>query len=122
MTVGAAPELPEIAAPLDAVLLLDMSHYLDDRQLTATLARCCRLLVPGGLFILRFVILPPGRRSLAWYLEDYRTRIAGRRPWYRTPDDVTQMMLTAGFIDLKLSAATNSELFWIVGRSGAVDQ
>ena len=90
--------------------------------MTATLARCCRLLVPGGLFILRFVILPPGRRSLAWYLEDYRTRIAGRPPWYRTPDDVTQMMLTAGFIDLKLSAATNSELFWIVGRSGAVDQ
>ena len=118
MVVAAAPELPDVAHPVDAILLLDMSHYLNDQQLAATLVRSAQLLASGGILILRFVVQPPGKRSFLWYFEDVRVRIAGRRPWYRTPEDLTGMMTAAGFLDLQLSAAINSELFWMVGRTG----
>jgi predicted exporter/SAM-dependent methyltransferase len=121
MIVGAAPDLPEVATPVDAILLVDMSHYLDDRQLAATLERGCRLLAPGGILIIRFVVRPRGKRSIPWYLEDYRVRLAGGHPWYRSPEDLNRLMTAAGFVDLQLSAAINRELFWMVGRSGAQD-
>lgn len=121
MWVGAAPELPEISQPVDAILLLDMSHYLDDRDLATTLGRCRRLLAPGGMLILRFVVQPQGRRSFSWHFEDLRVRIAGRHTWYRTPEDVIRMMTAAGFIELQLTAAINSDLFWMVGRAGVQD-
>ncbi|MDR2548927.1 MAG: methyltransferase domain-containing protein [Desulfobulbus sp.] len=116
MLVGAAPDLPELPGPADVVLLLDMSHYLDDRQLIATCARCMALLAPGGLLLLRFVTRPRGSLSAAWYLEDWRIRLGGRHPWYRRPEDLHRMLTEAGLVELKLQAAINRELFWLSGR------
>lgn len=118
MCVGAAPDLPAVPHPVDVILLLDMSHYLDCQQLAATLERSCRLLAPGGILILRFVIQPEGKRSWLWYVEEYRVRLSGGHPWYRTPEDLTRMMTAAGFTELQLFAAINPELFWMVGRAG----
>ncbi len=122
ITVGAAPEVPDVPCPIDVIFLLDMSHYLDDRQLAATLARCLRLLAPGGLLIMRFVIRPPGTRTLSWYVEDVRARLSGMQPWYRTAADLTRLMTECGFMDLKPSAAINSELFWITGRAAGAEE
>jgi SAM-dependent methyltransferase len=123
MIVGAAPDLPDLEHPVDVVLLLDMSHYLDEQQLAATLKRSRELLAAGGMLLVRFVVQPQGKRSQCWYLEDWRVRISGRRPWYRSPEDLNQMMAESGFVDLRLDAAINSELFWMVGRkAGATAQ
>ncbi|WP_319587633.1 methyltransferase domain-containing protein [uncultured Desulfobulbus sp.] len=123
MIVGAAPDLPDLEQPVDVVLLLDMSHYLDEQQLAATLKRSRELLAAGGMLLVRFVVQPQGKRSKCWYLEDWRVRIRGRRPWYRSPEDLNQMMAESGFVDLRLDAAINSELFWMVGRkAGATAQ
>jgi len=116
MLVGAAPDLPDLPQPVDVVLLLDMSHYLDDRQLAATLARCCQLLAAGGILIVRFVVRPQGKRSLAWHVEDLRIKMAGKRAWYRTVEALAGMMTENGLVALKPAAARNSELFWVVGR------
>jgi uncharacterized protein len=116
MLVGAAPDLPELPRPVDVVLLLDMSHYLDDHQLTATFARCCQLLAPGGILIVRFVVRPQKKGSIAWHVEDIRAKIAGHQPRYRTLEELAKMMVESGFVDLKQSPARNSELFWMVGR------
>jgi len=114
--MGAAPDLPDFAGPADLVLLLDMSHYLDDRQLIATCARCLELLAPGGLLLLRFVTRPQGTRSAAWYLEDWRVRRHGLHPWYRRPEELQRILVEAGLVELKLGAALNRELFWLSGR------
>jgi len=116
MLVGTAPDLPNLPGPVDVVLLLDMSHYLDDRQLIATCARCWTQLAPGGQLLLRFVTRPQGSLSATWYLEDWRVRLGGQRPWYRTPEELHRMLAEAGFSELKLQAAINSELFWLSGR------
>jgi len=120
MLVGEAPDLPDLTEPADVVLLLDMTHYLDERQLIATCARCWALLAPGGLLLLRFVTRPQEPLSAAWYLEDWRVRLSGRQSWYRRPEDLCRMLAEAGFAELKLQAAMNRELFWLSGRKPGV--
>jgi len=116
MLVGAAPDLPDFPGPADVVLLLDMSHYLDDRQLIATCTRCWTMLAPGGLLLLRFVTRPQGSLSAAWYLEDWRVRLNGRRCRYRTPEALRHILAEAGFTELKQQASLNRELVWLSGR------
>jgi uncharacterized protein len=111
---GAAPALPEIAGTFDAILLLDFLHYLDDRQLAETLARCDGLLRPGGLLITRFVIRPEGRGSFSWLVEEFRVRLAGMATHYRQPEKMGKMM--KGFDRLTLSLTSNKELLWLVGQ------
>jgi uncharacterized protein len=119
ISTGFAPDLPEVPASVDVVLLLDMLHYLDDQQLAATLERSCRLLAPGGILVARFVVRPPERRSFSWYFEDFRVRVAGKRTWYRRPEDLAPLMTRCGFVILTLSPTpSNDELFWLVGRAG----
>ncbi|MCL2459114.1 MAG: methyltransferase domain-containing protein [Desulfobulbus sp.] len=114
--VGAAPDLPDLADPADLILLLDMSHFLDDRQLIATCTRCQGLLAPGGLLLLRFVTRPEGSRSATWHFEDWRARRCGQKTWYRRPEVLQRMLTEAGLVELHLDAAINRELFWLSGR------
>ena len=116
MLMAGAPNLPDVRGPIDVILLLDMSHYLDDDQLAATCARSWALLASGGLLIIRFVTRPPGPLSTAWYFEDWHVRLGGRQPSYRTPEELCHLFTGAGFTELKLQAAINSELFWLSGR------
>ena len=120
MLVGAAPELADIPGPVDVILLLDMSHYLDDQQFAATCARCWELLAPGGIVLIRFVTRPEGRLSATWYLEEWRVRLAGGQTWYRTPETLERILAEQGFSGLELKAAVSSELFWISGQKDAV--
>ncbi|MTW22028.1 methyltransferase domain-containing protein [Allochromatium palmeri] len=120
MLVGAAPDLPDIPGPVDRVMLLDMSHYLNDEQLVATCARGFRELADGGLVLIRFVTRPQGRLSATWYLEDWRTRLRGGRTWYRSPEQWQRMLTDAGFVELRLETAINSELYWLSGRKPGV--
>jgi SAM-dependent methyltransferase len=116
MLVGAAPELPEIPGPVDVIMLIDMSHYLDEQQFAATCARCWELLAPGGSMLIRFVTRPEGTLSATWYLEDWRVRLAGGQTWYRTPETLQSTLAAIGFTELELEPAINSELFWLSGR------
>lgn len=115
---GAAPELAGIEAPVDVVLLLDMLHYLDDSQLAATLERSCRLLAPGGMLVARCVVRPVGKRSFSWHAEDIRARLAGQICHYRSPAELAAMMTGCGFAAAQPSFVANTELFWMVARTG----
>lgn len=116
MLVGAAPDFPDIPGSVDRVMLLDMSHYLSDEQLVATCTHCFRALADGGMLLIRFVTRPQGRLSATWYLEDWRVRLRGGRAWYRSPEQWQRLLSDAGFVELNLQAAINSELFWLSGR------
>ena len=118
VNLGAAPALPVVARPADVILMLDMLHYLDDRTLRTMLEASFQALAPGGIVVTRFVILPPGRRSWGWRLEDFRVKLAGMRPRYRSSDGVATMMVEAGLevVRNEVSAA-NEELVWLVARA-----
>jgi len=104
-----------VIGSFDLILLLDILHYLDEEQLTATLVRCRRLLDPGGRLVIRFVIPPPLRKSPAWHFEDWRCRWTGLVPHYRHPEQLRDRMAEHGFVNVRLSPTADSELFWIVG-------
>jgi len=115
---GAAPELPKIGERPDLVLLLDMLHYIDDRQLAKTLIKLQKLMMPGGLLVARFVIRPVTNPSLSWRVEDFRARLSGCITNYRTTEFLTGLLSANGFSAPRVSPTSNSELFWIVAQRG----
>ncbi len=118
ITVGWAPDLPVVDRPIDVVLLLDMLHHLDDATVSTLLKKSYMALDHQGILVTRFVIMPSGRPSWSWHLEDRRIKIAGRNPWYRAGEKIAQMLQEAGFmISIHEVSEGNPELVWIVGRA-----
>lgn len=118
ITTGWAPEIPPMPGPADAVLLLDMLHYLDDETAAAIFLKSFHALNPKGLLVARCTIHPSGRPSWSWRLEDRRIQISGRRPWYRSPEVLARLMQEAGFaVIVNEVSAANPELVWLVGRT-----
>jgi SAM-dependent methyltransferase len=116
--LGAAPQLPVADRAADVILLLDMLHYLDDQTLGVLLGNCRQALAPGGIVVTRFVIDPPGKRSWAWRLEDFRVKRAGLRPRYYQAAEIASRMTAAGLaVVLTQEATDDPELVWVVGRA-----
>ena len=114
---GWAPEMPDVPGPVDLILLLDMLHYLDDETLLAVFKKSYELSRDRALLVTRFVIMPAGRPSWSWRLEDYRIKMAGMRPHYRSPAKTGKLLNKAGFsVDINRVSATNRELVWIMAR------
>ena len=117
VTVGWAPEMPAVSHSADIVLLLDMLHYLDDETVSTVLKRSYQALGNEGLLVMRFVILPAGRPSWSWRLEDGRIKLAGGPVWYRSIETITGFIQEAGFeITVNEVSTANPELVWMVGR------
>ncbi|MGD9950476.1 MAG: methyltransferase domain-containing protein [Desulfobulbus sp.] len=114
--VGAAPHLPVLPEPVEAALLLDMAHYLNDNQLEKTLQAIMVRLTQQGIIALRFVTRPEGQKSIYWYMEECRIRLTGQRAWYRTPEAMIRLLQKCGFVIVNQKPSANSELYWLVGR------
>ena len=116
--IGSAPDLPVVAEAVDVVLLLDMLHHLDDATVLALFNNSFTALGNHGILVIRFAIIPGARPSWSWHLEDWRIKIAGRHPWYRSPEKMVQWLLEAGFtVTVNEVSAANPELIWMVGRA-----
>ncbi|MCU0596637.1 MAG: methyltransferase domain-containing protein, partial [Desulfobacterota bacterium] len=70
---------------IDAVLLLDMLHYLEDKEVSELLERLRPVLSTQGRLIIR-VTLPGTRFSLFRFVEETRLRIKGAHPCWRSKD------------------------------------
>ena len=114
---GRAPEMPAVPGPADLILLLDMLHYLDDETIFTLFKRCYQISRDGALLVIRFVIIPVGRPSWSWHLEDRRIKRAGMTPYYRPAEKLSGLLQDVGYvIETNKVSATNDELFWLVGR------
>lgn len=115
---GGAPDLPVIAEAVDVILMLDMLHYLNDEAVCSALAQSRQLLVPGGTLVIRFALPAADKPSWSWRLEDYRVKMSGIQPWYRSADGMAEMLFRAGFVPVINEVSTaNPELVWMVGRA-----
>ncbi|MFA6498414.1 MAG: MMPL family transporter, partial [Desulfurivibrionaceae bacterium] len=116
VTQGWAPDMPPLSGDsVDAVLLLDMLHYVDDGIAEAVFHKSFQSLAPGGILVTRCTILPAGKASWSWWLENIRIKISGQNAWYRSPEKMAELLSEAGFSVLvnEVSAA-NPELVWLV--------
>jgi len=117
VTVGWALDFPSVPRPVDVVLFLDMLHYLDDKTAVAVFKKSSQVLGKDGMVVARLVIQPTGRPSWSWWLEDWRVKVSGHRSWYRSKEQMAELLQEAGFvIIINEVSATNPELVWVVGR------
>lgn len=120
--VGRAPEIPDIPAPAETALMLDIIHLLSDREISETLARLSRALAPGGRgrLILRATI-PSGKR-FPWKrrIEELRLHLARRSPFYRTEEMIIDLIREAGFSMPLMERISGCEEVWFIAATKAV--
>jgi uncharacterized protein (DUF2062 family)/2-polyprenyl-3-methyl-5-hydroxy-6-metoxy-1,4-benzoquinol methylase len=108
--------------PADAVLLLDVLHYLPAAAQEDLLARVAAALSPGGLLLIRDADAAGGGRFLATRLQERLCALA-RRHWrqrfhYRTRAEWSRLLRELGFAveDRPMAEGTPYANVLIVGR------
>ena len=119
---GGAPDIPFPAEPrpFDAVLVLDVIHYItDDAGMDLTLRRIRARLAEGGYLFLRANVPPPAEKSTwYWKWEAMRRSITGAVENHRSVQIVREMISRAGFeIEYSEISGGNPELQWFIARA-----
>jgi uncharacterized protein len=118
LSVGAL-DLPLDHVEADAVLLLDVLHYLQDEDMVELLSRLRAALSPQGRLIIRLT-LPGTTFSLFRFVEESRLRVKGVRPCWRSKEKVLEILGNAGFrVELVEPTAPRREETWFLGVRGS---
>jgi SAM-dependent methyltransferase len=107
-------DLPLENERADAVLLLDVLHYLSDQELMEFLGRVRPVLHGGGYLIIRVTI--PGKGfHLFRFVEVLRLRFKGGRHYFRRVDQSIRILEDAGFkVELVEVSAPRREETWFI--------
>jgi predicted exporter len=122
VTVGRAPDIPDVPEMADAALLLDMIHLINDDELSLTLQRLQGKLRPGGSLIIRATV--PSEKRFPWtrWIETTRIRLHKGTPLFRSKEDVVAVISEAGFeITHSEISVPGKEEWWFVARMGIQD-
>ena len=114
ISVGGAPDIPALSESADLVVMLDIAHYLDDRDLQQTLQHLYDCLKNKGRLIIR-VTVPPNRRvPVLYWIEEFRLRLSGMPSFYRTEDVLQAILAEAHFkVEQTFISGGQGELFWL---------
>jgi len=111
---GGAPDLPVFPGRADAVLMIDMLHYLDDERLALALARIRERISPEGRLIIRCTV-PLRERAGLRTLESAIMKMKGFSPRFRTQDEVAAAVERAGFsVEVRDSSKSGREEKWFL--------
>jgi hypothetical protein len=106
-------------AQADAVLLLDVLHYLQDEEIVVLLSRFKAPLSPEVRLIIRLT-LPGTTFSLFRFVEESRLRLRGAKPYWRSRERVIEILGNAGFkVELVEPTAQGREETWFIGVRGS---
>jgi predicted exporter/SAM-dependent methyltransferase len=117
VVAGHAPELPQIEGEVDYVLMLDMLHFLDDRQAGIAFQRIYGKLTPEGTLVLRATI--PSERPKPWrrWIEVIMLTITRTPNRFRPEQEIVDFMEKAGFaVSVSASDTEGIEEKWFVGK------
>lgn len=115
VTLGRAPHLPFEDQQVDLVLLLDMIHYLDNKQLEATLQTIHSRLTQQGKIVIRVMIPFPDRMTKWRWIETTRLRIRRQSVYFRTVVELQVLMEACGFmIEAEDPSGNQREETWII--------
>ena len=118
LSVGAL-DLPLDRVEADAVLLLDVLHHLQDKEIVELLSRLKGSLSPAGRLIIRLT-LPGTAFSLFRFVEENRLRLKGAKPCWRSKEKVLDILGNAGFkVELVEATAQGREETWFIGVRGS---
>ncbi|MEQ8214625.1 MAG: methyltransferase domain-containing protein, partial [Smithellaceae bacterium] len=114
---GRAPDLPHVTGEVDYVIMLDMLHYVDDRELPVLLGRIHEKLEDNGTLLLRATV--PSDRKVPWkrWIESLRLKHNHIPEHFRSEREITGFIQAAGFkVNVFSSAAAAVEEKWFVGK------
>jgi SAM-dependent methyltransferase len=118
MKAGAL-DLPLDHVEADAVLLLDVLHHLQDKEIVELLNRLKAALSPEGRLIIR-VTIPGTTFSLFRFVEESRLRFKGAKPCWRSKERVLDILGNAEFkVELVEPTAPRREETWFIGAKGS---
>lgn len=113
---GRAPNIPNPPTLADMAILLDMIHYLTDDELKLTLERIHNKLIPASRLLIRTAIPPEKIGSWLWYLENMKLKIRKISYYYRSIDQMRQLLEDTGFKIEQISKSGNKgESYWFIG-------
>ena len=111
-----AQDLPLENKKADAILLLDILHYLSDQELLKFLDRSRPVLTPEGKLIIRTTI-PREGFSLLRFVEETKLRFKGVKYHFREREQCVQILKDAGFKEeLVERTVPQREEFWFIAR------
>ncbi len=118
LSVGAL-DLPLDHVEADAVLLLDVLHHIQDKEIVELLSRLKGVLTPEGRLIIRLT-LPGTTFSLFRFVEESRLRFKGAKPCWRSKEKVLDILENTGFkVELVEPTAHGREETWFIGVRGS---
>lgn len=115
--VGRAPDLPQVEGQVDHVLMLDMLHYVSDKDVRIVFQRIFEKLSDDGTFIVRATV--PSDKPNPWKrrIEEIRLKITGIPNRFRSEIEVADFMKQAGFVvQVFASDMKGIEEKWFLGR------
>jgi len=112
---GGALDMPLDHVEADAVLLLDVLHHLQDKEIVELLTRLRAALSREGRLIIR-VTLPGNSFSLFRFVEESRLLFKGVKPCWRSKENVIEILGNARFnVELVEPTAERREETWFIG-------
>jgi uncharacterized protein len=115
---GKAPDLPEFDGSADAVMAIDMIHYLDDDELALLLERARKKIAPKGILVIRGTVpSASGSHTLLRLIEMAWIRLKGLPMHYRGDEEIVSIIEGQGFaVTVMNSTKMNREEKWFLGR------
>nr|WP_320191330.1 MMPL family transporter [uncultured Desulfobacter sp.] len=115
--IGGAPNLPAVSAPVQMALMLDMSHFLTPDEFKRTLEKIKAATAPGGTLIIRAIIPPAEKPTLAWSIEKLKLKLKGVVPHYLSVKAITDLINEADFrMESTKVSGNNPETVWFVAK------
>ncbi len=115
VVTGKAPDLPEFPGRADAVIIIDMIHYLNDGELGLLLGRAGKRMSQRGILLIRGTV-PSGRRTLLRMIEMMWIRLKRLPVHYRSEEEIVSIIEKQGFtVSVRDSSKENREEKWFAG-------
>lgn len=117
--VGRAPDLPDTEGPVDHVLMLDMLHLIDNRELQLVFQRIYDRLGHDGALVIRATVPSVGKVPWKRWIEAARLKWMGMPERFRGEREITGFMEAAGLaVRVHASPIPGVEEKWFVGKKG----
>jgi len=110
-----APNLPKFPENTDTVLMIDMMHYLNDKELIETLKTVRASLNRRGNLLMRTTIPKADRFSFLRWIEASRLKLFHIYYQYRSADKIKAAVSEAGFVNITATpSGKNREKVWFL--------
>ena len=110
--------LPPVTNQANAVLLLDMLHYLPENDLEDLLSHLKGMLDDPRRLIIR-VTISKEKFSFQRWVETTKMRFRNLQPFFRTEEEITRVLNRTGFkVELVESTAPGREETWFIAGVG----